>query len=148
MCYCCSGSARAAWWVSNHQAVFTVLSLYLRAGCVKKNATETAHQGRKVEVGSGSCLRRSRALIVKSYPLGWRYDGYFHRWTVSSEANHDYDFHCVAPFYRAVLSTLRGLHFVPKSFLRHHLHNRRWVSQRMRRMIRWQVGIEPTVVVP
>jgi len=55
-----------------------------------------------VSAGSG-------ALIVKGYPLGW-YNGYFHRWPVSSEANHNHDLHCVPPFYRAVLSTLRGLY--------------------------------------
>ncbi len=37
------------------------------------------------------------AHFVKVYPLGW-INGYFHRWTVSSEANHDDDSHCVPPF--------------------------------------------------
>jgi hypothetical protein len=60
-----------------------------------------------VSAGSG-------ALIVKGYPLGWD-DGYFHRWTVSSEADCDDDFHCVPPFYRAVRSTLRGSYLRLKS---------------------------------
>jgi hypothetical protein len=55
-----------------------------------------------VSAGSG-------ALNVKGYPLGWT-NGYFHRWTVGSEANHDHDLHCFPPFYRAVFSALRGLY--------------------------------------
>ena len=55
----------------------------------------------------------SGALMVKGYPLGWN-NGYFHRWSVGSEANHNHDLHCVPPFYRAVLRTLRGFIFDPK----------------------------------
>jgi hypothetical protein len=50
------------------------------------------------------------AYYVRVYPLGW-YDGYFHRWTVSSEAYCDYDLHCAVPFpYRSVLISLSGLY--------------------------------------
>jgi hypothetical protein len=56
------------------------------------------------------------ALIVKGYPLGWN-NGYFHRWTVSSEANNDYDFHCFPPFSRAVSHALRDLYLTSKSFI-------------------------------
>ena len=34
------------------------------------------------------------ARYVRVYPLGWWYDGNFHRWTVRSEANCDCDLHC------------------------------------------------------
>jgi len=61
-----------------------------------------------VQAGSG-------ALIVKGYPLGW-YNGYFHRWTVSSEANLNHYFHCVPPFsLRSVFSALGGLYLHQKS---------------------------------
>src|SRR5438132_213777 len=54
--------------------------------------------------------------LISDYGLRWN-NGYFHRWTVSSETNHNHNLHCVPPFYRAVLVTLRRLYLAPKSFL-------------------------------
>jgi len=58
----------------------------------------------------------SGALSVKGYPLGWN-NGYFHRWTVSSETNHNHDFHCVPPFSRrSLVPPAGGSYLKPKSF--------------------------------
>jgi len=53
-----------------------------------------------VAAGSGALIKRDG--------LRWN-NGYFHRWTVGSEADGNHDLHCVLPFsHRAVLVTLRG----------------------------------------
>src|SRR5438552_13262219 len=50
--------------------------------------------------------------LISDYGLRWN-NGYFHRWTVSSETNHNHNLHCVPPLYRAVLVTLRRLYLAP-----------------------------------
>jgi hypothetical protein len=55
------------------------------------------------------------ALSVRDYGLRW-HNGYFHRWTVYSEADIDCDLHSIPPFSRrAVLRALRGSYLTPKS---------------------------------